>query len=223
MKILIVEDQENLAKLIKDGLESEGFTAEYVLDGETAQTRIEILHAEYDLILMDIMLPKKSGLEVCKFCRKKSITTPILMLTAKDTPEDIINGLNAGADDYLVKPFSFDILVARIRAILRRPSSFLAPILKVKSITLDPNKKIVLKNKTEIRLTMKEFSILEHLMRHPNQVINREQILSNVWDFSDESFSNIVDVHMTNLRKKLDNEKTEIIETIHGLGFRINS
>jgi len=223
MKILIVEDQENLAKLIKDGLESEGFTAEYVLDGEIAQTRIEILHAEYDLILMDIMLPKKSGLEVCKFCRKKNITTPILMLTAKDTPEDIINGLNAGADDYLVKPFSFDILVARIRAILRRPSLFLAPILKVKSITLDPNKKIVLKNKTEIRLTMKEFSILEHLMRHPNQVINREQILSNVWDFSDESFSNIVDVHMTNLRKKLDNEKTEIIETIHGLGFRINS
>ena len=223
MKILIVEDQENLAKLIKDGLESEGFIAEYVLDGETAQTRIELIHGDYDLILMDIMLPKKNGLEICRFCRKKNITTPILMLTAKDSPEDIINGLNAGADDYLIKPFSFDVLVARIRAILRRPTSFVSPVLKIKNITLDPNKKIVLKNKTEIRLTMKEFCILEHLMRHPNQIINREQILSNVWDFSDESFSNIVDVHMTNLRKKLDNDKNGIIETIHGLGFRINS
>jgi len=223
MKILIVEDQENLAKLIKDGLESEGFSAEYVLDGETAQTRIEISHNEYDLILMDIMIPKKNGIEVCLACRKKNITTPIIMLTAKDSPDDIINGLNAGADDYLVKPFSFDILAARIRAILRRPTNLISPVLKVKNIVLDPNNKKVVKGKTEIKLTMKEFSILEHLMRHQNQVINREQIISNIWDFSDDSFSNIVDVHMTNLRKKLENEKNEIIETVHGVGFRINS
>lgn len=223
MKILIVEDQENLGNLIKDGLENEGFTADLVSDGEQAQTRIELCSNEYSLVLLDIMLPKKNGLEVCRAIRKNGINTPILMLTAKDSHEDIINGLNAGADDYLPKPFSFNVLIARIRAILRRPTEALPPVLKIKNITLDPVKKVVLRGKTEIKLTVKEFSLLEHLMRHPNQVINRDQLVSSLWDFSNESFSNTVDVHITNLRKKLDNEKTHLIKTVHGLGYRIDS
>ena len=221
MKILIVEDQENLARLIQDGLEAEGFVAEYVLDGDFAQARINCDHDNYDLILLDIMLPKKSGLEVCRFCREKNITTPILMLTAKDSPEDIVNGLSAGADDYLVKPFSFEVLIARIRAILRRPAASLPTILKIKNITLDPHHKLVFKNKLEISLTKKEFCILEYLMRHPNQVIHRDQIISNIWDLSNESFSNFVDVHITNLRRKIETKKEKIIETVNGLGYRI--
>ena len=221
MKILIVEDQENLACLIKSALESEGFICEYVLDGNTAQVRIDCNRDDYDLILMDIMLPHKNGVEICRFCREKDITTPILMLTAKDSPEDIVNGLNAGADDYLVKPFAFEVLIARIRAILRRPSTSLPLILKVKNITLDSRNKMVFKNYNEVKLTLKEFSILEYLMRHPNQVVKREQLVSNLWDFSNESFSNFVNVHITNLRRKLDNKKDHLIETVNGLGYRL--
>ncbi len=223
MKILIVEDQENLARLISDGLGAEGFSTEYVLDGESAAARINCNQDLYDLIILDIMLPKLNGLDVCRFCREKNITTPILMLTAKDSPEDIVTGLTAGADDYLVKPFSFEVLIARIRALLRRPAESLPAILKIKNLTLDPHQKIVFKNRIEIKLTKKEFCILEYLMRHPNQVINREQITSNIWDLSSESFSNFVDVHINNLRNKIGNKKDKIIETINGLGYRIKN
>jgi len=223
MRILVVEDQENLAKLIKDGLETDGFAVDYVLDGLAAQTRIELNHDDYDLIILDLMLPKKDGLEVCRAVRAQKITTPILMLTAKDGVDDIIKGLNVGADDYLIKPFSFEILVARIRAILRRPKISLPLELKARSICLDPAKKLVLKNNKEIKLTLKEYSLLEYLMRHPNQVINREQILSSVWDFAFDSFSNVVDVHITNLRKKLGDKGGQILETVRGMGYKINA
>jgi len=223
MRILVVEDQENLAKLIKDGLEAEGFAVDYVLDGLTGQSRIELGHEDYDLIVLDLMLPKKDGLEVCKAVRAKKITTPILMLTAKDGVDDIIKGLNVGADDYLIKPFSFEILVARIRAILRRPKTSLPLELKAQSMTLNPAKKMVLKNEKEVKLTLKEYSLLEYLMRHPNQVINREQILSSVWDFAFDSFSNVVDVHITNLRKKIGDKNGKILETVRGMGYKINS
>jgi DNA-binding response OmpR family regulator len=223
MRILVIEDQENLAKLIKDGLEAEGFATDYVLDGLAGQSRIELNHDDYDLAILDLMLPKKDGLEVCKAVRAKKITIPILMLTAKDGVDDIINGLNVGADDYLIKPFSFEILVARIRAILRRPKTSLPLELRAQSMTLNPAKKIVLKNEKEVKLTLKEFSLLEYLMRHPNQVINREQILSSVWDFAFDSFSNVVDVHITNLRKKIGDKNGKILETVRGMGYRINS
>lgn len=223
MRILVVEDQENLAKLIKDGLEAESFAVDYVLDGLAGQSRIELSHDDYDLIILDLMLPKKDGLEVCKAVRAKKITTPILMLTAKDGVDDIIKGLNVGADDYLIKPFSFEILVARIRAILRRPKTSLPLELKAQSMTLNPAKKMVLKNDREVKLTLKEYSLLEYLMRHPNQVINREQILSSVWDFAFDSFSNVVDVHITNLRKKIGDKNGKILETVRGMGYKINS
>lgn len=222
MKILIVEDQENIANLVKEGLESEGFAADCVFNGETALKRILLNHSDYDLILLDIMLPLKDGIEVCKEIRAKKIMTPVLMLTAKDSKDDIVRGLNAGADDYLVKPFEFSELLARIRAILRRPKQSLPVELKVRDIVLNSTTKKVFKNKKEIFLTLKELSLLEYLMRHPGQVMNREQIISNVWDFTFDSFSNVVDVHITNLRKKIGDKTGKILETVRGVGYRIN-
>ena len=222
MKILIVEDQENIANLVKEGLESEGFAADCVFDGEAALKRILLNHSDYDLILLDIMLPLKDGIEVCKEIRAKKIMTPVLMLTAKDSKDDIVRGLNAGADDYLVKPFEFSELLARIRAILRRPKQSLPVELKVRDIVLNSTTKKVFKNKKEIFLTLKELSLLEYLMRHPGQVMNREQIISNVWDFTFDSFSNVVDVHITNLRKKIGDKTGKILETVRGVGYRIN-
>jgi DNA-binding response OmpR family regulator len=222
MRILIVEDQENLAKLVKRGLESEGFAVDYLLDGETGLNRILLSSMDYDLIILDIMLPKKNGLEICQKAREEKITTPIIILTAKDTEEDIVSGLNSGADDYMVKPFSFDILLARINAILRRPKEVLQTELKIKDLNLNPLSRRVYKKDKEIKLTLKEFSLLEYLMRHPNQVVNREQIISSLWDFAFDSFSNIVDVHITNLRKKIGDQNAKVIETIHGVGYRLN-
>jgi len=222
MRILIVEDQENLAKMIKDGLESEGFAADYIMDGEAAMSRIELMHDDYDVIILDIMLPKKSGIEICKSMREQKISTPVIMLTAKDGANDIIDGLNVGADDYLVKPFSFRVLLARIRAVLRRPKQSLSTEIKIGDIVINPAEKKAFKNNKEVHLTLKEFSLLEYLMRHPKQVLNREQITTNIWDFSFDSFSNVVDVHITNLRKKLGDKNGNIVETVRGVGYRMN-
>lgn len=145
------------------------------------------------------------------------------MLTAKDGNNDIIGGLNAGADDYLVKPFSFQVLLARIHAILRRPKQALQTEITANILTLRPTEKKVFKNNKEVHLTLKEFSLLEYLMRHPGQVMNREQITNNIWDFSFDSFSNVVDVHITNLRKKIGDKNGKILETVRGVGYRINS
>lgn len=223
MRILIVEDQENIAQLIKKGLESEGFAVDFLLDGEAGLNRIETYHEDYDLIILDIMLPGKSGTEICRTIREQKICTPVIMLTAKDGANDIIEGLDVGADDYIVKPFSFEILLARIRAILRRPKDTLPTELKVKDIVLNPATKQVYRGKKEIQLTLKEYSLLEYLMRHPNQVVSREQILSNVWDFAYDSFANVVDVHMTNLRKKIGDKGCKIIETVRGVGYKMDN
>ncbi len=222
MRILLIEDQASIGKLVKDGLENEGFAVDWLEDGESAQLRIELNHEDYDLILLDLMLPKRDGLTVCKNIREQHIHTPVLMLTAKDSQEDIITGLNYGADDYLVKPFSFEILLARIRAILRRPSTVLPTEMRVKDMKLDTGAKKAFRNGQEIKLTLKEFSLLEYMMRHPNQVLTRDQILGNVWDFAFDSFSNVVDVHITNLRKKI-NDHGQLVETVHGVGYRLNA
>lgn len=145
------------------------------------------------------------------------------MLTAKDSHDDIIDGFNAGADDYLVKPFLLEVLIARIRAILRRPTTPDTEILNFKNIQLDTGKKNVLIDEKDAKLTIKEFALLEYLMRNPKQIVNREQIISNIWDISAESASNIVDVHITNLRKKIDDDKNQIIETVRGLGYRLKN
>ncbi len=224
MRILVVEDNEKLAASLKKGLANNGFAADCIFDGETAERRIEVHREDYDLVVLDLMLPKKNGIDVCRSLREKNIMIPILMLTAKNTTEDKILGLNSGADDYLAKPFSHGELVARINALLRRPSQSLPRELKSGDVRLDLTSRKVYRNGEEIPLTLKEFMVLEYLMRHPNEVVTREQILSHAWDFAFESWSNVVEVHIKNLRQKVypkGNEK--ILETIRGIGYRLKA
>lgn len=223
MRILIVEDEERLAKSLKMGLEKEGYAADYVTDGEAAERRISLCHKDYDLVILDWMLPKKDGVEVCKAARAQGIKTPILMLTARFDTTDKVSALDMGADDYLVKPFSLEELIARIRALLRRPPQSLPTILRVQDIELDTSTRRVTVNTKEVKLTVKEFALLEYMMRNPNQVINRNQILDHLWGFDFDSFSNVVDVHMKNLRKKLNNRKNKVLETIRGIGYKMKT
>ena len=222
MRILIIEDEVKLAESLKKGLEKEGYAADFVTDGEAGQRRIEMSHNDYDVIILDLMLPKKDGFEVCRNVRAQGITTPILVLTARDATDDKVDALDAGADDYLVKPFSLSELLARIRALLRRPEEVLPIELSVQDLRLNTSTRKVYRRDREVSLTLKEFGLLEYLMRHPNQVLTREQILDHLWDFAFDSFSNVVDVHMKNLRKKVDGDTNEkLLETIRGVGYRI--
>lgn len=221
MNILIVEDNKKIAILLKAGLQKAGFTVDCSYDGETGKKQIEKSGSSYDLIVLDLMLPKVSGLEICKYIRSENLSLPIMILTAKSEIEDKITLLDSGADDYMTKPFSFNEFLARINALLRRPKDSLSTELKVGDLSLDVvNKKFMIKDK-EIKLTLKEFRILEYLMRHPNQVIEREEIVNNIWNFNFSSFSNVVDVHIKNLRKKLEENNSEALETIRGVGYKI--
>jgi DNA-binding response OmpR family regulator len=208
MKILIIEDEKNLAKMLKAGLEKEGYAADFLNDGEAG-------------LILDLMLPKKDGAQICKEIRENGINLPVLVLTAKSGTDDKVNLLDLGADDYLTKPFSFQELLARVRAISRRPEKTLPTVLKIRDLVLEPATRRVFRNGKEINLTLKEFRLLEYLMRHPNQVVNRDQILDNLWDFTFDSFSNVVDVHMRNLRKKIEIRGEKIVETVRGVGYRI--
>lgn len=222
MRILLVEDQIKLATSIKKGLEHIGYAVDMVHDGAKGLRMIEAMPEHFDLILLDIMLPEIDGLTICKKVRAGHITTPILMLTAKDTLDDKIDGLDVGADDYLVKPFEFDELTARMRALLRRPKIALEVNLQGAHITLNTAKHSVEKKGKEIKLTSKEFAILELFLRNKNQVMHRDKIIAHVWDFNYDTFSNIIDVHIKNLRKKLQGKDEDIFETVHGVGYRFN-
>ena len=222
MRILIVEDEEKLALSLKKGLEKEGFAVDYIMDGEAGERRIIVNHKDYDLVILDLMLPGKDGFEICQEVREQKVTTPILVLTARDATEDKVAALNAGADDYLVKPFSFEELMARVRAILRRPEQALPNELVIQDLHLDTITRKVTRKGKEIHLTLKEFNLLEYLMRHAGQVLTREQILDHIWDFAFDSFSNVIDVHVKNLRRKIDDTHHEtLLETIRGFGYRI--
>jgi DNA-binding response OmpR family regulator len=224
MRILIVEDEEKLAEATKKGLELKGFTVDWIAEGEKARTRMMLYRDEYDLVLLDLMLPGVDGATICKDVRAEGVTTPIIVLTARDETDIKVDLLNLGADDYLAKPFAFDELVARINAVLRRPEQALPAVLAVRDITLDPAKHTVTKGGNEISLTLKEFSLLEFFMRHPNEAVKRETVLDHVWSFDFPAFSNVLDVHMKNLRKKLDDygESDPLFETIRGIGYRLN-
>lgn len=223
MRILVVEDQEKLARSIKKGLEQKGYAVDTLHEGEAGMRRLEFNHQDYDLVVLDVMLPGMSGIEIAKSARSKGITLPIIMLTAKDTLENKVEGLDAGADDYLVKPFAFEELVARLRALLRRPSEVVDSVMVVGKITMDTTKRIVIKQGKEVMLSAKEFAILEQFMRHPNEILSREKIISHVWDFASDSFSNIVDAQIKNLRRKLQNKNEKLFETIHGVGYRFTA
>lgn len=225
MRLLIVEDEERLAKSLKKGFERNGFAVDYVTDGEKANTRISLHRDTYDLVILDLMLPGQSGLAVCRSMREHGITTPILVLTAKDEVADKVVLLSSGADDYMVKPFSFHELLARVRALLRRPREALPITLSAQDLYLDTGMRKAFRDDEEVPLTTKEFALLEFFLRHPNQVLDRERILDHLWDFNFDSFSNVVDVHVKNLRRKLgdNSRKDRIIETVRGAGYRLKA
>lgn len=222
MHILIVEDNEKLAATIKKGLEKEGFAADIKHNGEEAAEHLITNHAMYDAVILDLMLPGRSGLDITMSVRERGIMIPILILTAIDETAHKLNLLNAGADDYVVKPFSFEELVARIRALIRRPSESLPNELIFGKLMMNPATRVVMCDGERILLTTKEFAILELFLRNQALVLNREFILDHVWDYNYNSLSNTVDVHIKNLRKKLgDSPAGDIIETVTGVGYRL--
>ena len=222
MRILVVEDAEKLARSLGRGLEAEGYAVDLVFDGLTARRRIIAREEAYDLVVLDVMLPGVDGFTICREVRARGATMPILLLTAKDTTGDKVTGLDSGADDYLVKPFAFEELLARIRTLLRRPANALPTELVVGDVVLDPASRTARRGDEQIDLTTREFSLLELLLRHAGRVLSRDTILDHVWDESFDSFSNVVDVHVGNLRRKIDRPgEPSLIETVRGVGYTV--
>ena len=222
MRLLVVEDEMRLASLIQQGLSDEGHPVEVVHNAEDALDYIAV--TEYDALILDIMLPGMSGLDLCRRLRASRNQTPILLLTARDAVEDRVAGLDAGADDYLVKPFAFAELSARLRALSRRPPEALDPILRVGDLQLDPASRRVSRGEDEFDLPNKQFRILEVLMRHPGQVLTRAMITDHVWDYDVPNSPNVIDVHIRALRRALDDPyETKLIQTVRGVGYRISN
>ncbi len=220
MRILVVEDSRRLATIIRRGLLEEGYAVDNAYDGEEAQDMAET--TPFDVIIMDIMLPKKDGVTVCRELRAKSVNSPILILTAKDSVEDKVAGLDSGADDYLVKPFAFSELLARLRALLRREVLPKGQRLQVGDLTLDPQSREVWRGERRVDLTAKEYSILEYFMRRPNAVVTRTMLGDNVWDYEFDGLSNIIDVYVRRIRTKIDAEgQASLIQTVRGAGYRL--
>ena len=220
MRVLLIEDDTAIARSLKEGLEDEAYVVDVANDGsEGYRTAVA---DDYDVIILDIMLPGMNGYEVCRALRNDGNKTPILMLTARDTERDIVEGLDTGADDYLAKPFSFDVLLARIRAFLRRPNEKLEEILQIGDLKLDPSSKKVTRASQEISLTAKEYGVLEYLMRNKGKVLSKEQIISHVWDFDADVLPNNVELFIMFLRRKIDKPfKSKLIHTVSGFGYKL--
>ena len=221
MKILVVEDDSKVAGFIDHGLREEGYIVDVASDGEEATM---LAHAsDYDIILLDLLLPKKNGFQVANELRREGRNTPILMLTSRDALEDVVRGLDAGADDYLSKPFKFDELLARIRALHRRGGAERLEILRCGPIALDRLRHTVSVRDRQLDLTVKEFQLLEYFMLHPDEVVRRTTLLEKVWDMHFDPESNVVDVHVGNLRRKLTRAAGEaLLRTVRGVGFRLS-
>lgn len=219
MKILVVEDEPKLNKGIVQGLQTRGYAVDSAFDGEQGEQMAR--WSDYDVLILDIMMPKRDGLEVCRNLRASGKTVPIIMLTAKDGTRDKVTGLDDGADDYMVKPFSMEELAARIRTLLRRPALSSANVLTLDGLQLDTRAQKLLVDGQEITLTLREYGLLEYLLRNPNMVLTRDDLLEHVWDRNYDSFSNVVDVHLKNLRKKLPEHYAKRIETVWGKGYRL--
>lgn len=223
MKVLVVEDEHNIARLIKEGLVDESFAVDVCYDGESGLSAAR--YGEYDVIILDRMLSDGiDGVEICKTLRAENIHTPIIMLTAKDQVQDRIAGLNSGADDYLIKPFSFGELLARIQAILRRPHDVLSEILTAADITLNTATKEVHRAGTLIRLSTKEFAILEYLLRNKNKVVSKNVLINHIWDFDADILPSTVEVFIVYLRAKIDKpfKDPALIQTVRGFGYKIS-
>ncbi len=218
MRILVVEDEKKVASFIKKGLEEEHYAVDIAYDGEEGLALAQI--NEYDLILLDIMLPRLDGMEVLRQIRRNGSNMPILMLTAKDSVEDIVSGLDGGSDDYLTKPFSFAELVARVRSLLRRKAREKTDILTVGDLSLSTSTHRVKRGEREIELTPKEYALLEYFMRNPNRILTRTLITEHVWDYHFDPETNVIDVYVNYLRKKIDQGfEKKLIHTIRGSGY----
>ncbi len=222
MRILVVEDEERIARFIKQGLEEESYAVDVVGDGSLALDWVA--GATYDLILLDVMLPGLTGFEVCRILRTRGVTTPVLMLTARDEVDDRVTGLDAGADDYLAKPFAFKELLARIRALTRRTSGLTTPttVLKFANLELDTVTHQAKRGQYYIELTAKEYALLEYLMRHPRQTLSRTVIRESIWGYDYYGASNVVDVYVGHLRRKLEAKGEPLIHTVRGVGYKID-
>ncbi|WKY45108.1 response regulator transcription factor [Eubacteriaceae bacterium ES2] len=218
MKILIAEDEKALQILIVEKLKDAGYSVDGCFDGEEAVSYVDVY--EYDLIVLDVMMPKIDGLAVIEYIRKKKIKTPILLLTAKNDISDRVKGLDAGADDYLTKPFSFDELFARLRALLRRQENIVDNTLELADLTLNTVSKVVIRDGETIELTAKEYAILEYFLRNKNNILTRQQIAEHVWNAEYDNDSNVVDVYIRYLRRKIDDGfQQKLIHTVRGIGY----
>ncbi len=218
MRILLVEDDRKVASFIHKGLEEEGYAVDVAEDGETGLLMgLDRLH---DLILLDVMLPKKPGFQVLRELRQARVTTPVLLLTARDTVEDKVQGLDAGADDYLTKPFAFAELLARVRALLRRRADARSPKLEIADLVVDPATRSVTRGGRPITLTNREYALLEYFLRNPGRVLSRAMIAEHVWDYDFDTGTNVIDVYVNYLRKKIDAGHTSrLLHTVRGAGY----
>lgn len=221
MRILVVEDDKKVGRFLAKGLQEEQYAVDICRDGADAlyfaQTNT------YDVIILDIMLPGKDGFTICREMRENSILTPVIMLTAKDTVEDKVSGLSEGADDYLTKPFSFEELLARIRALLRRNQDYKTKVLKAGDLEMDPVRRLVARAGKKIILTGKEYALLEYLLRNKGRIVTPVMIREHVWDMEYDGISNIVNVYINHLRNKIDKDsRAKLIKTIRGLGYQID-
>lgn len=221
MRVLVVEDEPQIADFIARGLRENGYAVDVASDGEEAMHWPAV--AAFDLIILDVMLPAVDGVTVCRAWRRQGLRTPVLMLTARDAIEDRVRGLDSGADDYLAKPFAFAELLARLRALARREPALTGNELRVGDLVMNTATREVQRTGETIDLTAKEFSLLEYLMRHPDQVLTRTMIAEHVWNYDFEGATNVIDVHIKNLRKKIDaGRQPSLIRTVRGAGYKIS-
>ena len=218
MRILLAEDEQKVASFIQRGLEAEHYAIDVVYDGEAALARV--LAGEYDLVILDVMLPKRDGLSVLKVLRARKLSLPVLLLTARDTIADKVAGLDSGADDYLTKPFAFEELVARVRALLRRGAPAAPAVLQLADLRLDPTTREVTRAGRRIDLTAKEYALLEFFLRRTGQVVSRAVIAHHVWGVDFDTFTNVIDVYVNYLRKKIDADFVpKLLHTVRGVGY----
>lgn len=218
MRILVVEDEAKVASFVQKGLEEEGYAVDVAPDGDTGLAMG--LDRVHDLILLDVHLPGRNGFSVLRELRDKQVTTPVLLLTVRATIEDKVLGLDSGADDYLTKPFAFQELLARVRALLRRKGDDRSAVLQVADLTLDPARREAFRGPDRIELTSKEFALLDYFMRNPGRVLTRTQIAEHVWDYDFDSMTNVIDVYVNYLRKKIDRGRDpKLIHTVRGAGY----
>jgi len=222
MRILVVEDNKKVASFIAKGLREEGYSVDVAHDGNDGALKAAV--HDYDLLVLDVMLPGRSGYEIVREQRREGRAVPVLLLTARDATEDVVRGLDAGADDYVTKPFAFDVLLARIRALLRRGGARRLEQLSYEGLEIDRLRHTATCRGERLPLTPKEFQLLEHFMLHPEEVIRRTELLEKVWDLHFDPMSNVVDVHVANLRKKIqDSADRPLIHTVRGVGYLLSA